>query len=84
MHEDDLHIDDDLRAAVKRAAVESGRTMTAVVEDALRQALVKKPPLQKRSTVRLTTVKGRGLLPGADLEDSASLIGLMESSDDAS
>jgi len=67
-------------AAAKRRAAETGRTFTAVVEDALRQSLAPVRGPGKRAPVKLRTVKGRGVRPSIDLDDSASLLDLMESS----
>ena len=67
-------------AAAKRRAAETGRTFTAVVEDALRQSLAPPRSPGKRAPVKLRTVNGRGVRPGIDLDDSATLLDLMESS----
>lgn len=75
-----IRLDDRLMAAAKRRAAETGRTFTAVVEDALRQSLAPVRAPGTRKPVRLRTVNGRGVRPGIDLDDSASLLDLMESS----
>ena len=75
-----IRLDDRLMAAAKRRAAETGRTFTAVVEDALRQSLAPVRALGKRTPVKLRTVNGRGVRPGVDLDDSATLLDLMESS----
>jgi hypothetical protein len=74
-----IRLDDELLVAVKKFAAEKGTTMTAIIEDALRQALVPRSSSRRRSRVRLTTFGGRGLQPGVDLDDTASLIDRMES-----
>ena len=51
--------------------------MTAVIEDALRQSLMQRQP-KARKRVRLTVVSGKGLRPGVDLDDTASLLDLMD------
>ena len=66
-----------LMAQVKKLAHETGRSMTQVIEDALRVAVgraSKGPP----RTVTIVTVNGGGLRPGVDLNDSAALLDLME------
>ena len=74
-----IRLDDDLLRAAKRRAVETDRTLTAVIEDALRAALVARAePTAERP--RLPTFNGGGLQQGVDLDDSASLLDLMESS----
>lgn len=76
-----VRLDDDLLAAVKKYAIETNRTLTAVIEDALRQHMAQKEVLQLREPVHLYTVQGRGTQPGVDLDDSAALLDLMEESD---
>jgi Arc/MetJ family transcription regulator len=75
-----IRLDDRLMAAAKHRAAETGRTFTAVVEDALRQSLAPARHPGKRTPVKLRTVNGRGVHPGIDLDDSAALLDLMESS----
>ena len=75
-----IRLDDRLMAAAKRRAAETGRTFTAVVEDALRQSLAPVRAHGKLTPVKLRTVNGRGVRPGVDLDDSATLLDLMESS----
>jgi hypothetical protein len=65
-----------LREAKKRAAHE-GRTLTAVIQDALRQYLAPARPTGKRFRLRLLTKKGR-LVAGVDLADRDSLYERME------
>jgi metal-responsive CopG/Arc/MetJ family transcriptional regulator len=73
-----IQLDEHLLARIREVAAKSGRTMTAVIEDALRQSLESNKPRRRKEPVRLTTVKGKGLRPGVDLDDSASLLDLME------
>lgn len=73
-----LHINDELMRRAKLAAAATGRTLTAVVEDALTESLARREPRKRRGRVRLTTFRGRGLQPGVDLDDSAALSDLME------
>ncbi len=73
-----MRLDDDLLRAVKRYAAERQLTLTAVLEQALREMLALRQKLGSRQPVRLPTFKGRGLQPGVDLDDSAALLALME------
>ena len=73
-----MQLDDALMRDAKRAAIESGRTLTAVVEDALRQSLAKRESSKRFRPVRFTTFGGNGLLPGVDLDDSAGLLDRMD------
>ncbi len=70
-------LDDQLLAEAKRLAARTGRSLTAVIEDALRETLARQERAAERLPVRLTTVSGKGLQPGVDLDDSASLLDLM-------
>ncbi len=72
-----IDLDDQLLTRVKEIAAGTGRTMTAVIEDALRQTLLQSKS-RPRKTVRLTTAGGKGIRPGVDLDDMASLLDLMD------
>jgi metal-responsive CopG/Arc/MetJ family transcriptional regulator len=74
-----LRLEDHLLAEVKKLAAETGSTMTAVIEDALREKLARRTAPQSRSKVKFTTFRGKGLRPGVDLDNSAALLDLMES-----
>ena len=76
-----IKIDDQLLAEAKARATASGRTLNAVVEDALREALARRPVPGRRRKPALPTLRGGQLLPGVDLDDSAALLDLMEGSD---
>ncbi|MEJ7670143.1 MAG: type II toxin-antitoxin system VapB family antitoxin [Casimicrobiaceae bacterium] len=74
-----VRLDERLLAEAKKYAAESGRTLTSVLEDALRQTLVRRRARPRAKPIRLKTVTGNGVRPGVDLDDSASLLELMES-----
>lgn len=71
-----VRLDDDLMAAAKQRAVETGRTLTAVIDDALRQALGRSE-VQPGTLAPLPTVSGV-TRPGVDLDDSAGLLEVMD------
>ena len=73
-----IRLDDDLLRRAKEHAARSGKTLTAVIEEALRQALARTERPARRRRIRLTTVRGKGLIPGVDLDDSADLLEKME------
>ena len=77
-----IRLPEELARAVKRLAAETDRTMTRVIEEALREALARRDQPPKRRPVRLPTFAGGGLRPGVDLDDSAALLDLMEGGDD--
>ena len=74
-----VRLDEHLLGEAKRYAAESGRTLTSLIEDALREAVARHRTPATHKPVRLRTVKGNGLRPGVDLDDTASLLELMES-----
>ncbi len=74
-------MDDQLLAETKQLAAQTGRSLTAVIEDALREMLARRNRSVERAPVSLKTVSGRGLLPGVDLDDSASLLDIMAKAD---
>jgi hypothetical protein len=74
-----VRLDGHLSALARRRAVETGRALTAVLEEALRESLQRQAGRSKRTPVKLTTVKGSGLRAGVDLEDTAALLEAMES-----
>jgi hypothetical protein len=78
-----IRLEDQLLAEAKKLAAETGRTLTEVIESALREVLARRKKATRRSTVKLTTVAGRGIQPGVDLDDGAALLDLMERRDDA-
>jgi hypothetical protein len=77
-----IRLDDNLLRAAKRLAVETGRTLTSVIEDALRQSLSRPRASEQPFRAKLPVARGGGVLqPGVDLDDSAALLELMESGD---
>lgn len=75
-----IHIDDSLFAELKGIAARTGRTLTAVIHDALRDSLSRRRNA-KRPAVKLRVFHGTGVMPGVDLSDSASLLEIMEKHD---
>lgn len=73
-----IRLDDNLLHEAKRTATESGRTLTAVIEDALRETLARRRESSDRKKTRLTTFKGNGLCPGVNLDSMSDLLDLME------
>jgi plasmid stability protein len=74
-----IRIDDDLYREVKERAARSGRTVAAVLEDAVRRGLnVSEGRTEDRYRVRPT---GRGgLRPGIDLGSNAAVAEIMDES----
>jgi hypothetical protein len=76
-----INIDDDLLAEAKQVAARTGRTLTAVVEDALRESLHRRHRTARRA-VELPVFGEGGPHPSVDLDDSAALLALMEQDDE--
>lgn len=77
-----IRLDDQLLREIKQLAAQTGQTLTAVVEEALREMLVRRRQMADRQPVKLITTSGQGLQPGVDLDDSAALLELMDKADD--
>jgi hypothetical protein len=75
-----IRLDDQLLKPAKRLAHDTGTSLTAVIEDALRQILSRRAIKQPRNRVKLTTVSGRRVRPGVVLDDSSALLDFMEPS----
>jgi len=73
-------LSDALYRDTKAAAAASGRTVTSLIEDALRERLARRAPPGKRPRrVRLPVYRGKkGLRAGVDLDDSAALLDVMD------
>jgi hypothetical protein len=76
-----IRLPESLLAEAKKLASNTGRTLTTVIEDSLREALTRRAQPQRRRKVKLTTFGGRGLQAGVDLDDTASLLDRMERPD---
>lgn len=73
-----IRLDEALLREAKQVAARSGRTLTSLIEEALRQMLSQSARTAELPPVALPTFRGGGLLPGADLDDTASVLDLME------
>ena len=75
-----INLDDALLAEAKQVAARTGRSLTAVVEDALRQSLHQRHQTT-RGDIELPVFGEGGMRPGVDLDDSAALLDVMEQND---
>jgi hypothetical protein len=73
-----VRLDERVLREAKALAAKERRTLTAVIDDALRQFLARKSAPRKPAPVKLITFGGGGLRPSVDLDNTASLIELME------
>ena len=62
-----ITLDDGLAADVKRRARTEGKSVSAVIAEALRAQLARRATTPKPIPFRLITVKGGGLRPGVDV-----------------
>lgn len=74
-----IMINDDLFRKAKAAAATEGRTLTSLIEDALRDRLAPKEAPRKR--IVLPTFRGNGVRAGIDLSNNAALRDLMDEDD---
>ena len=72
-----IRIDQELLREARQLAAQSGNSLNAIVEDALRELLARRRRTSKREPVQLVTEGGSGLQPGVVLDNSASLLHLM-------
>lgn len=73
-----INLDPALLADAKAHAQRSGKTLTALIEDALRERLARRNVAAAQAPIRLPTFGGNGLLPGVDLDNSEALRDLMD------
>jgi len=78
-----ITLDDALLRQAKQAAARSGRTLSDLVAEGLREVLLRRKT-PARSTVRLPTVGGKGIHPGLDLDDLGLILDAMDEPDAAS
>ncbi len=69
-----IRLDEQLLKDAKLEAALQGKTLTRIIEEALRETLSRQREFRKRKRVILTTFGGQGLLPGVDLDDSAQFL----------
>lgn len=73
-----IRLNDSLLREAKRYGLETGKTLTAVIEDALREALARRRSVRSASKVRLPSGGSGGLRPGVQLDDSRALRDVMD------
>lgn len=74
-----MRLDERLLREAKAVAAEEQRTLTAIIDDALRQFLARRSAGRgKREPVKLITFGSGGLRPGVDLDNTAALLELLD------
>lgn len=76
-----IRLPDDLLRRAKRLAASTDRSLTRLIEDALREALGRAEAAKPRGRVRLTTFGEGGTRPGVDLDDGRGLRDRMDAAD---
>lgn len=79
-----INLPDELLARLKREAVRSRTTVTALIERALRASLQRPSARAEVRAPKLPTYGTRGLRPGIDLDDTSRLLDVLDSVDDPS
>lgn len=73
-----IRLDDTLLRQTKATAARTGRTLTSVIEDALRETLAREGSPRPDRRIELPTFAGNGVQDGIDLDDAAALLDVME------
>jgi hypothetical protein len=79
-----IRLDEDLLREAKAYAAATDRTLTRLIEDALREVLARGRTARARRRVALPTVGGSGPPPGLDLDRNSAVLDFMEGLDDPS
>jgi hypothetical protein len=77
-----VRLQDELLREVRCLAAEEQKTLTAVIEQALREHLARRRQQRDRPRVSLPTYPGWGLRPGIDLDNTAAVLDLLDEADD--
>ena len=73
-----LTIEADVLSEFKRLAADTHRTLSGVIEDALREQLARRRALGTTTGADLPVVRGGTLLPGVDLASNAAVECLLD------
>lgn len=73
-----VRLDDRLLADAKRYAAQSGRTLTSLIDEGLREVLARAAAPRQTAPVELPTGGSGGLQPGVTLDSNAALLEVMD------
>lgn len=73
-----VRLDDALLREAKKVAAETGRSLTVVIADSLRETLARRRKPSKSGPVRLPTFGGGRLVPGINLDKTSELLGRLD------
>lgn len=71
-------IDDDLLRQAREAGIETGRTLSEVVRDALREVLQRRTAKPEYRVKLITAGHGGRVIPGLDFSDNAAVRAAMD------
>jgi hypothetical protein len=78
-----LNIDEALLADYKQLAARSHRSLSSVIQDALRESLLRRYEGASAGRVKLPTFGHGGALPGVDLDDNVATRRILDDERDA-
>lgn len=70
---------DDFKTQIKKLATATHSAVTALIEETLREGLARRRHRRRAMRVTLPTYGKQGPLPGVDIDDTASMLDVMES-----
>ena len=73
-----INVDDQLLMQAKARAATLGVPLAQLIADALRASLMRREHGEHRGRIRLITMQGTGTRPGIDLDNSHTLLEIME------
>ena len=73
-----VRLDDRLLADAKRYAAQTGRTLTSLIDEGLRDLLARRAAPLPAGRITLPTGGRGGLQPGVSLESNAALLDVMD------
>jgi hypothetical protein len=74
-----VNLPDDLLAQAKKVAIKTNTTLTQIIADALRVALDQRRRKAVKRKLKITTYGEGGVMPGVNLDDTSSLLDIMDS-----
>jgi hypothetical protein len=77
-----INLPDELILQAKKAALERDTTLTEIIANALRESLSRAARKEGRKEFKVITYGEGGTYPGVDLDDTSSLLDLMDGIDD--
>jgi len=77
-----INLPDELILRAKKAALDADTTLTAVISNALREALAKRSQKATKKKFKVITYGKGGTYPGVDLDDTSAVLDLMDGIDD--